>query len=142
MAHRMSLLDRVMSKTRPENGCLVWTGALDRDGYGVIQFAGKQCRAPRVAYALRFGPIAPALTVDHLCRNRSCVNPAHLEVVTRKENVLRSNALGALNARKTQCKRGHLLSPDNLYTPRNGQRDCRTCRNDRSKEYRAARRLK
>ena len=71
------------------SGCWVWLRALNWNGYGLIRHRGRQLRAHRFAYELYVGPIPPALTLDHLCRDRGCVNPAHLEPVTRAENVLR-----------------------------------------------------
>lgn len=88
------------------NICWDWTGYLQR-GYGRIKDNSKQRRAHRWAYEAFVGPISRGLTIDHLCRNRACVNPAHLEVVSAGENVLRGYAPAAINARKTHCKYGH-----------------------------------
>jgi len=67
------------------------------------------------------------LQLDHLCRNRTCCNPAHLELVTGRENLLRGDTLAAANAAKTHCIQGHPLADDNLYVANNGARTCRTC---------------
>jgi hypothetical protein len=80
-----------------------------------------------VAYELAIGPIPEGLTIDHLCRNRGCVNPAHLEAVTNRTNLLRGDGIAALNARKTHCKRGHEFTPENTYVWREGTRACRAC---------------
>lgn len=90
------------------NGCWVWTGTrLQRGGYGVLLIKGKSTRAHRYAYQLLRGPIPDGLQIDHLCRNRLCVNPDHLEAVTLVTNVLRGNSVAAIKKRMTQCKLGH-----------------------------------
>ena len=83
--------------------------------------------AHRVAYEKAYGPIPEGLVIDHLCRNGLCVNPEHLEAVTRKENILRGEGACAQNARKTHCKRGHELIPENLIERSDGRRDCLLC---------------
>lgn len=75
---------------RPD-GCWVWTAHGNNRGYGRFRVGGRQAYAHRVAYELRNGPIPPGLTIDHLCRNKMCVNPAHLEPVTLRENALRGS---------------------------------------------------
>lgn len=123
--------------------CWTWLGATSR-GYGYFspdRKAGKQGLAHRWVYQALIGPIPPGATLDHLCRNRACVNPAHLEAVTVKENVLRGVGHSAQNARKTHCLRGHLLSGENLYL-NNGQRHCRACRAARDKMVNNTRRTK
>lgn len=109
-----------------ENGCWVWTAAQMSRGYGAIRVAGKVLLAHRVSYELYVGPIPEGLTIDHLCRNPSCVNPAHLEAVTQGENVRRGKSPIAANARKTHCKRGHEFTPENTYVETHG-RKCRAC---------------
>lgn len=112
-------------------GCWNWLLCLDRGGYGVASFQGRYARAHRLIYELHKGPIPEGLVIDHLCRNRRCVNPDHLEPVTQRENLLRGDTFQARNAAKTHCIHGHPLSGENLYVhPGRGVRDCRTCRRE------------
>lgn len=117
--------------------CWLWLGRLNGDGYGGFNRTGQRSEpVHRVAYELLVGPIPEALHIDHLCRNRPCVNPAHLEPVAPGVNVLRGNGTGARNARMTHCKRGHEFTSDNTMIS-HGARVCRQCRN----AQRARRRL-
>lgn len=124
--------DRFWAKVRDDGDCWIWTAHVNPQGYGEFGRRGAGCRkgkstrAHRIAYELVVGQIPPGLVLDHLCRNRACVNPAHLEVVTVRENILRGSGFAALNARKTHCPRGHELTPDNVYR-RGRRRVCRTC---------------
>lgn len=105
------------------NGCWVWTGCIIRNGYGQC----RQAYVHRMAWEQIRGPIPPGLQLDHLCRNRACCNPDHLEPVTNRENVVRGFGPTAINARKTECKRGHAYTEENTYHYRDGRRDCRVC---------------
>lgn len=108
--------------------CWVWTAALDQDGYGTCRRGGTK-RAHRVAYEELVGPIPDGLVVDHLCRNRACVNPLHLEPVTNRVNLLRGDTAAARNAAKTHCPQGHEYTDANTQRKSNGARICRTCSN-------------
>jgi len=92
-------------------------------------------------YEALIGPIPEGLVIDHLCRVRNCVNPAHMEPVTNTENVLRGTGPTAVNAQKTHCKHGHPLTPDNLVK-RTDRRECMECRRIREREYKARRRAR
>jgi hypothetical protein len=91
------------------------------------RYAGRVRQAHRFAWELLRGAIPDGLTLDHLCRNRRCVNPDHLEPVTAVENTMRGQAPHAINARKTHCLRGHAFDEENTYVRSDGARICRAC---------------
>ena len=106
------------------DGCWGWRGSVAGNGYASLSVDGERVYAHRFAYVMTFGEIPEGLEIDHLCRNRWCVRPSHLEAVTHRENVRRSPvALAAINARKERCLRGHWFSSIN----RDGSRRCREC---------------
>jgi hypothetical protein len=111
------------------DGCWHWLGSLRR-GYGRMRVSGKTFAAHRVSYEHFVGSIPGDLTLDHLCRNTSCVNPAHLEPVTARENTLRGVSPVAVNAKITECRFGHPLS----LSP-SGARKCYECSRTRSRKY-------
>lgn len=126
-------------KPESTDGCWHWAGTENGRGYGKIWFLGRQWLAHRLAYEFLIGPLN-GHPLDHLCRNRICVNPAHLEPVSILVNVLRGFAPSAQNARKTHCHRGHEFSLENTRrAERRGRptRHCRTCDRERFRRVRA-----
>ena len=120
--------------------CWLWTGATTGPGhklrYGRFYVGRRRIAlAHRWAYERWRGPIPSGLEIDHLCRNPLCVNPAHLEPVTRRENVIRGTSPNAVNAAKTHCKRGHQLTSENVY-PNKPTRQCMICAREREQEKR------
>ncbi len=137
--------DRFWAKVDKTETCWLWTGSLNQQGYGqvAVRVAGRQtsARAHRFAHELLVGPIPDGLELDHLCRVRNCVNPAHLEPVTHAENLRRSptafRRLGDRQRAKTHCPQGHPY--DEANTARYGcRRYCIACRNKRNRARRAA----
>jgi hypothetical protein len=111
---------------RGDSECWPWQGSIGTKGYGNFRLEGSAPHAHRAAYLLLVGPIPNGLTIDHLCRNRFCVNPAHLEPVSIAVNVLRGSGTAAQNRRKTVCLRGHKFDEANTRWYR-GKRYCRAC---------------
>jgi hypothetical protein len=124
--------------------CWIWQGGHDRNGYSWVNRAEHRGCAHVMYYKRAHGPVPPGMELDHLCRVRNCVNPDHLEVLTRAENINRGYSPPAVNKRKTHCKHGHEFTPENTYwlPSRPGQRHCRACQKRLLREYWERRRAK
>ena len=126
-------MDRFWSKVNKTNYCWIWTASVNEHGYGQFRFNGKTSKAHRVSYELIYGSIDAMLVIDHLCKNRLCVNPDHLDLTSQKENVRRGLA-GKVNnpqTQKTHCKRGHEFSG----IRKDGARNCHKCNTIRQIKY-------
>lgn len=127
---RLTLEERFWAKVQRTDSCWVWTGALTHKGYGVFHdYGNRTIQSHCFAYEHFVGSIPGDLEIDHLCRNRACVNPAHLEPVTHRTNILRGTAL------ITHCPQGHAYDEANTRFDLQGHRLCRTCRNTAVKDY-------
>ncbi len=119
-----------LPEQRPDLGpCWVWTGNLFPNGYGKFGVYYRHVLTHRFSYTLLVGEIPKGLVLDHLCRNRACLNPSHLEPKTQRENTLATNSqcMAALRAARTHCPRGHPYSTENTYRYKT-KRGCRSCR--------------
>jgi len=125
----------------PDTGCMNWLAGKFSNGYGQFRLGGSKYRAHRISYTLAYGEIPADKVLDHICRNRACVAPDHLETVSQRENVLRGEGLAAQQAARTNCPKGHAYEGDNLYVDPRGRRHCRTCKRERARKYRRAKRI-
>ena len=122
----------VKSFTVEEDGCWLWHGWMRPDGWGQLTGPnGKTVGAHRAAWMIAVGPIPEGLAIDHLCNVRACVNPDHMELVTKGENTRRARGW-AWQERKTHCPQGHEYTPENTMID-DGRRKCRTCLRARSR---------
>ncbi len=135
--------ERFWSRVDKTQTCWNWIGGLNHAGYARIRVNGRARMAHAWAYEQKNGAVPSGLELDHLCRNRRCVNPAHLEPVTHTTNIQRGAGRAPTNARKTRCRNGHAFSVDNLVTSdlKYGQRRCRTCWNKYQRQRRTEKRL-
>ena len=132
---KKSVEERFWEKVEKTDYCWNWTATKSKRGYGTFRIDDKMIRVHRFSYELHKGKILNGLTIDHLCRNRSCVNPDHLEAVTIKKNTLRGIGPASQNVKKTHCPKGHKYSGSNLYVL-NGTRYCKTCKLDNQRKQR------
>lgn len=131
--------DRFLSKLSApdENGCIIWRGTMQSNGYGCFWWNRKTCLAHRLSVAFSGREIPDGYHVDHLCRVTRCVNPDHLEPVTPGENARRGETFARRNLAKTHCPKGHPLSSDNLdsYALKSGRRACKICMRERCRTW-------
>jgi hypothetical protein len=134
----LTVENRFWSKIDRAGSCWVWTGTLHKCGYGVLVVTRKAVLAHVFAFRMLIGAVPPGLQIDHLCRNRRCVNPAHMEAVTQAENIRRGIGPSAIFARATHCIAGHEFIQANTYRVKtargNNARRCRACHARRSRE--------
>ncbi len=126
---KFTVLERFWKKVNKTASCWIWTGCRTLAGYGHIRLHGRKSPmvyAHRFSYESTFGSIPDGKELDHLCRNTLCVNPNHLEPVSHRQNMLRGNTFGSLNAMKTHCPNGHAYEGENLIVD-GAKRKCRLC---------------
>jgi hypothetical protein len=139
--HKKKTLSQLFwERVDKSDSCWNWKGSINAGGYGVFTFggrSGKKLYGHRVSYEIHKGNIPSNLEIDHLCRNRKCVNPDHLEAVTRSINTLRGigpKLLSQINGSKTHCKHGHEFNESNTIYRKNGGRKCRECSKNRKRK--------
>lgn len=136
-------LKRFLAKADLDDGgrCWIWHACLCSEGYGNFGIGSRTdgsrrtVRAHRFSYEHFVGPIPDELEIDHLCRNRACINPWHLEPVTSKVNTLRGDTQARRNAQKTHCPAGHPYNEENTRYSKDGSRSCRLCAIDRHHKF-------
>lgn len=127
----------LVRKHEGADSCWEWTGSLSSGGYGRTHFAGATIVVHRMAYEAHVGPIPEGLQIDHLCRNRACCNPAHLEPVTAQVNILRGETIAASRAAQTHCVNGHEFTERNTRIRDGRHRTCIECTRIRARAYKA-----
>jgi len=134
--YKCGTIQQFWDKVDKTSSCWNYTAYRNELGYGKYTAERNTMYAHRFSYMITKGDIPQDMTLDHLCKNPSCVNPEHLEIVTMKENCLRGDSPPSINSRKTHCPIGHPLIGDNLYLhPKENTRECRICRDARNKIY-------
>lgn len=146
LPYRTTVYDLMIRLRVDENGCLIWPGKKQRDGYGIARVNGKDVRAHRAVYEHYKGPVPDGLVLDHVkerCKSRACCNVEHLEPCTITENILRAHPdiYGRAGRNKTHCPYGHPLSGENVRFDNRGFRSCGTCRNEKKRQKRDAERV-
>jgi hypothetical protein len=128
-----SILYKILEKVaKTESECWLWLGPNNGNGYGTINVLGKQSYVHRLMFIYYKGEIPEGKEIDHLCRNRGCCNPEHMEAVTHRENMLRGKTLPAMQLERDECPKGHRYSGKN----RRGDRICHTCGAENARRYR------
>ncbi len=130
---------KIANRIQKTKDCWFWIGSLTQQGYGRMWVKSRNSTnyAHRIVYELLVGPIPEGLTIDHLCRNKLCVNPEHMEAVSSRVNALRGYGPPAINARKRRCHKGHLFNDKNVMLVRGGRkRQCKICWSEYYKKWR------
>lgn len=130
-------IDKVLARVDCTGSCWIWTGSVSPEGYGKVAYQRRTTYVHRLMYETFVGPIPPKMHIDHLCRNRICCRPGHLEVVTNQENVLRGAHSFDFNG---TCNKGlhDVTQPDGFYIEY-GKRHCRQCQRDGARRRRQRR---
>jgi hypothetical protein len=138
MTIRRPVAERFWEKVMVDGDCWLWQAYASKDGYGQFKTGGTTIAAHRFAITLLVGPIPKGLECDHLCRRTRCVNPDHIELLTKAEHSARTplGGITLIQRQKTHCLNGHLFAGANLYLRPEGGRRCRTCDRDRMRRYR------
>ena len=134
MAENFQNQHKIRKRIKVVSDCWEWQGYINNQGYGVIN-VGKPILAHRMSYTAFVGEIPEGKVLDHICRNRKCVNPAHLRIVTIGENLLCGETIAAMKKAQTHCIHGHPFDEENTYNYK-GRRYCKECLRARGKERR------
>ncbi len=132
-------MKNILTNIAKNKGCWDWLGEINKKGYGRLEYNGKRIKAHRYFYEYFVKPIPNGLEIDHLCRNKRCVNPKHLEAVTHRENIIRAWRERIKDI--PNCLYGHPYSGNNLYMiieKKNGKtwRACKTCKLEANRRWR------